>query len=147
MKLNDIKRPEGLQKAKPRKGRGQGTGNGKTAGRGHKGQRARSGSKIRPWFEGGQMPINRRLPKRGFTNHFRKVYEVVNLKDLGRVEGSEVDGNTLWQAGLVKSPESKVKLLADGGVDKAYTITVDRASKSAVEAITAAGGSVNTKGQ
>ena len=146
MKLNEIARPAGTKKAKPRKGRGPGTGNGKTAGRGHKGQMARSGAKRRAWFEGGQMPVNRRLPKRGFHNPFTVRYQVVNLRDLERVgDATEVDAEVLARHGLVKNPKAPVKLLGDGAVAKAYTIEVNRASKSATEAIQAAGGSVNLK--
>ena len=146
MKLNEIARPAGNKKAKPRKGRGPGTGNGKTAGRGHKGQMARSGAKHRAWFEGGQMPINRRLPKRGFFNPFTVRYQVVNLRDLDRVgESADVDSEVLARHGLVKSPKAPVKLLGDGAVTRAYNIEVERASKSAIEAIQAAGGTVNLK--
>ena len=147
MKLNEIARPAGNKKAKPRKGRGPGTGNGKTAGRGHKGQMARSGAKSRAWFEGGQMPLNRRLPKRGFHNPFTVRYQVVNLRDLERVgDAAEVNAEVLARHGLVKDPKAPVKLLGDGAVKKAYTIEVDRASKSAMEAVQAAGGTVNIKG-
>jgi large subunit ribosomal protein L15 len=146
MKLNEIARPAGNKKAKPRKGRGPGTGNGKTAGKGHKGQMARSGASHRAWFEGGQMPINRRLPKRGFFNPFTVRYQVVNLRDLDRVgEVAEIDAEVLVRHGLVKSLKSPVKLLGDGAVTRAYNIEVERASKSAIEAIEAAGGSVNLK--
>jgi large subunit ribosomal protein L15 len=146
MKLNEIARPAGNKKAKPRKGRGPGTGNGKTAGKGHKGQMARSGASHRAWFEGGQMPINRRLPKRGFFNPFTVRYQVVNLRDLDRVgEVAEIDAEVLVRHGLVKSLKSPVKLLGDGAVTRAYNIEVERASKSAIEAIQAAGGTVNLK--
>lgn len=147
MKLNEIARPAGNKKAKPRKGRGPGTGNGKTAGKGHKGQKARSGGHNRAWFEGGQMPINRRLPKRGFHNPFTVRYQVVNLRDLERVgDAAEVDAELLARHGLVKNAKAPIKLLGDGAVTRAYTIEVQRASKAAVEAIEAAGGSVNIKG-
>ncbi len=147
MKLNEIRRPEGNKKKKPRKGRGPGSGLGKTAGRGEKGQKARSGAKFRAWFEGGQMPVNRRLPKRGFTNLFSVRYQVVNLRDLGRVgDVAEIDAQVLYEHGLIGNPKGRVKLLGDGEVQRAYTITVDRASKSALEAVKAAGGQVNTKG-
>ncbi|RKZ09564.1 50S ribosomal protein L15 [bacterium] len=146
MKLNEIARPAGNKKAKPRKGRGPGTGNGKTAGRGHKGQNSRSGAKHRAWFEGGQMPINRRLPKRGFYNPFTVRYQVVNLRDLDRVgEVTELNAEVLAHHGLVKNPKAPIKLLGDGAVTRPYTIEVERASKSAVEAIQAAGGAVNLK--
>lgn len=143
MKLNEIPRPEGNKKAKPRKGRGPGTGNGKTAGRGQKGQLSRSGAKRRAWFEGGQMPIQRRLPKRGFKNHFAKEYQIVNLRDLEKLgDVSEINPEVLWEHGLLKSPQLPVKLLGDGQVTKAYTVNVHKASKSATEAIAAAGGKI-----
>ena len=146
MKLNQIARPEGYKKAKPPKGRGQGTGNGKTAGKGHKGQKARSGYKSRAWFEGGQMPINRRLPKRGFRNPFSKFYQIVNLRDLERLgDATEVDATALMGAGIIKNANKPVKLLADGSVERAYTVQVDKASKAAIEAIQAAGGEVTVK--
>lgn len=146
MKLNEIARPAGYKKAKPRKGRGPGTGNGKTAGKGHKGQKARSGGHSRAWFEGGQMPINRRLPKRGFHNPFTVRYQVVNLRDLDRVgEATEVNADVLVRHGLVKNAKAPIKLLGDGAVTRAYSIEVDRASKGALEAIQAAGGSVSLK--
>jgi len=146
MKLNEIPRPAGYSKAKPPKGRGQGTGNGKTAGKGHKGQKARSGFKSRAWFEGGQMPINRRLPKRGFTNLFSKNYQIVNLRDLeGLGEETRVNAELLRSAGIIKNAALPVKLLADGQVGRAYTVEVDKASKAAIEAIQAAGGQVTVK--
>ncbi len=146
MKLNEIKRPEGLKKSKPPKGRGPGTGNGKTSGRGHKGQRARSGSKQRAWFEGGQMPINRRVPKRGFKNRFAVNYQIVNLRDLDRFgEESQVNATTLWEKGLIKDPTDLVKLLGDGQITQAFQVEVDKASKSAEQAIQAAGGQITLK--
>lgn len=147
MKLNDIRRPAGLKKAKGRRGRGPGSGNGKTAGRGHKGQLARSGARKRPWFEGGQMPINRRVPKRGFKNPFAKSYQVINLRDLVRFTeaANEVNATTLWEVGLIKDPTQQVKLLGDGNVARAFTVEVDKASKSAVQAIEAAGGRITVK--
>ena len=147
MKLNEIPRPQGNRKPKGRKGRGPGSGNGKTAGRGHKGQMARSGAKHRPWFEGGQMPINRRVPKRGFTNPFSKDYQLVNLRDLARFaeDANEVNATTLWEVGLVKSPKLPIKLLGAGQVTRAFTVEVDKASKSAAAAIQSAGGSITVK--
>lgn len=146
MKLNEIPRPAGNKKPKPRKGRGPGTGLGKTAGRGHKGQKARSGAKFRAWFEGGQMPVNRRLPKRGFFNRFSVRYQLVNLRDLERLgDLTEADAKVLAEHGLVKDPGGRVKLLGDGEVTKALTLKVDKASKSAVAAIEAAGGKVEIK--
>lgn len=148
MKLNDIRRPEGNKRPMVRKGRGTGTGKGKTAGRGEKGQGARSGAKKRPWFEGGQMPVNRRLPKRGFTNPFPNRYQVVNLRDLERVgDASPVTVEVLWEKGLIADPEKPVKLLGDGEVKSAYQIEVHRASKSAKAAIEAAGGAVTLSQQ
>ncbi|HKK73335.1 MAG TPA: 50S ribosomal protein L15 [Candidatus Krumholzibacteria bacterium] len=146
MKLNEIRRPAGNKKPKPRKGRGPGSGLGKTAGRGHKGQKARSGAKFRAWFEGGQMPVNRRLPKRGFYNRFSVRYQLVNLRDLERLgDVTEADAAVLAAHGLVKDPRGRVKLLGDGEVNKALTLVVDKASRSAVAAIEAAGGKVEIR--
>lgn len=143
MKLNEIRRPDGNKRPMVRKGRGSGTGKGKTSGRGEKGQGARSGSKKRAWFEGGQMPLNRRVPKRGFTNPFPNRFQVVNLRDLERVgDASPVDAKVLWEKGLIRNPAKPVKLLGDGQVAIAYQIEVQKASKSAVAAIEAAGGAV-----
>jgi large subunit ribosomal protein L15 len=145
MKLNEIRRPAGNKKPRNRRGRGPGSGNGKTAGRGHKGQGARSGAKKRAWFEGGQMPIQRRLPKRGFKNHFSIEYQVINLRDLEKLETTQVSVETLWEKGLLKSPDAPVKLLGDGSVTKSYSVEVHKASKSAAAAITAAGGTLSLK--
>jgi len=144
LKLNNLGAPKGANRDKKRRGRGPGSGQGKTGGRGHKGQKARSGGGIPPWFEGGQMPLNRRLPKRGFTNIFKKSYQLVNLDELeSRFEaGSKVDGETLAQAGLVKYADRPIKLLARGKVEKPLQIAVAKASRAAVAAVEAAGGSV-----
>lgn len=144
LKLNDIGAPKGANRPKKRRGRGPGSGTGKTGGRGHKGQRARSGGGVPPWFEGGQMPLNRRLPKRGFTNIFRKEYQLVNLDQLQEkfAAGAKIDSLALAEAGLIKHPERPVKLLARGTVEKSLQIEVTRASKAAVAAVEAAGGSV-----
>jgi large subunit ribosomal protein L15 len=143
MKLNEIRRPDGNKRPMVRKGRGSGTGKGKTSGRGEKGQGARSGAKNRAWFEGGQMPLNRRLPKRGFTNIFTKRFQVVNLRDLDRVgDASPVNAEVMWEKGLIRDLKKPVKLLGDGQVAIAYQIEVQKASKSAVAAIEAAGGTV-----
>ena len=144
LKLNNLGAPRGANRDKKRRGRGPGSGQGKTGGRGHKGQKARSGGGIPPWFEGGQMPLNRRLPKRGFTNIFKKSYQLVNLDDLdARFEaGSRVDGETLAQAGLVKYADRPIKLLARGKVEKPLQVAVAKASRAAVAAVEAAGGSV-----
>jgi large subunit ribosomal protein L15 len=144
LKLNNIGVPKGMTRDTKRRGRGPGSGLGKTGGRGHKGQKARSGGGIPPWFEGGQMPLNRRIPKRGFTNIFRKTYQVVNIMDLNRFdEGFEIDGAVLADAGLVKYADRRIKILGNGELEtKNLNITVNKASKSAISAIEAAGGKV-----
>ncbi len=144
LKLNDIGAPKGANRPTKRRGRGPGSGTGKTGGRGHKGQKARSGGGVPPWFEGGQMPLNRRLPKRGFTNIFRKEYQLVNLDQLEEkfAAGTKIDSLALADAGLIKHAERPVKLLARGAVEKSLQIEVTRASKAAVKAVEAAGGSV-----
>ncbi|MBU8871240.1 MAG: 50S ribosomal protein L15 [Gemmatimonadales bacterium] len=148
LKLNNIGAPKGANRDKKRRGRGPGSGTGKTGGRGHKGQNSRSGGGVPPWFEGGQMPLNRRLPKRGFTNIFKKVFQLVNLDELeARLEaGSQVDGSALKEAGLVKYADRPIKLLGRGKLEKSFQIEVARASKSAIAAVEAAGGSVNVTG-
>ena len=148
LKLNNIGAPKGANRDKKRRGRGPGSGTGKTGGRGHKGQKARSGGGIPPWFEGGQMPLNRRLPKRGFTNIFKKSFQLVNLDDLeARLDaGTKVDAASLAAAGLVKYPNRPVKLLGRGKVEKSFQIEVAKASKTAVAAVEAAGGSVTVTG-
>jgi large subunit ribosomal protein L15 len=124
-------------------GRGVGSGTGKTAGRGTKGQNSRSGGGVRPGFEGGQMPIHRRLPKRGFTNIFKKKIAVVNIRDLSKFEsGSVVDEIELVRMGLVKGRRDGVKLLANGKIDIPLTVKVHAASRGAIEKIKAAGGQV-----
>ena len=147
LKLNNIGAPKGANKDRKRRGRGPASGQGKTGGRGHKGQKARSGGGIPPWFEGGQMPLNRRVPKRGFTNIFRKTYQVVNLEQLNRfAEGFEIDAAVLADAGLVKYADRPIKLLGRGELEaKGLKITVDQASKSAVSAVEANGGNVVVK--
>ena len=144
--LSNLSPQKGSKKDRKRVGRGSGSGLGKTSGRGHKGAKSRSGYKSKPGFEGVQMPLQRRLPKRGFHNPFTVRYQVVNLRDLERVgDATEVNAEVLARHGLVKNPKAPVTLLGDGAVTKAYTIEVHRASKSAVEAVQAAGGSVNLK--
>lgn len=143
MKLNELAPPKGARKSRKRVGRGPGSGRGKTSGRGSKGQKSRSGGNVRPGYEGGQMPLQRRLPKRGFTNIFKKDYAVVNLRDLGRFEkGSVVDEAALVEAGLVKGKRDGVKILGQGGIDFPLVIKVHRCSKSARVDIEAAGGQV-----
>ena len=148
LKLNNIGAPKGANRDKKRRGRGPGSGTGKTGGRGHKGQKARSGGGIPPWFEGGQMPLNRRLPKRGFTNIFKKSFQLVNLDDLeARLDaGTKVDAASLAAVGLVKYPNRPVKLLGRGKVEKSFQIEVAKASKTAVAAVEAAGGTVTVTG-
>ena len=148
LKLNNIGVPKGMTRDKKRRGRGPGSGQGKTGGRGHKGQKARSGGGIPPWFEGGQMPLNRRLPKRGFTNIFKKHYQLVNLDELeARFEAdAKVDAAALAAAGIIKYADRPVKLLGRGTVAKALQVEVDKASKAAVAAVEAAGGAVTVKG-
>ncbi len=143
MRLNELKPAEGSRKKKKRVGRGTGSGLGKTAGRGTKGQKARSGGGVPPWFEGGQMPLQRRLPKRGFTNIFRTEYGIVNVRDLARFDaGTELGPEELKSAGLVRKNVKAVKLLGEGEVSGAYTVRVHKASASAVAKIEAAGGKV-----
>jgi len=142
--LSNLKPFAGSRHREKRVGRGPGSGHGKTSCRGQKGQRARSGGGVPPWFEGGQMPLIRRLPKRGFKNPFRVEYDVVNVGDLARrfSEGATVDVEALKAVGLVKGREVRVKLLGDGEIDFAITVRVHAASKSAREKIEKAGGRV-----
>ena len=143
MKLQDLKPAEGSTQPAYRKGRGAGSGNGKTAGRGHKGQWARSGGGVRPGFEGGQMPLARRLPKRGFHNIFGTENAVVNVSDLNRFEdGAVVTVADLVAAGLVKKTLDGVKVLGNGEITKKVTVKVDKVSASAKAKIEAAGGKV-----
>jgi large subunit ribosomal protein L15 len=143
MRLNDLAPPPGARKARKRIGRGVGSGWGKTAGRGSKGQNSRSGGGVRPGYEGGQMPIHRRLPKRGFTNVFKKTYAVVNIRDLAKMEhGSVVDEAALVRAGLVKGRRDGVKLLGQGDINFPLTLKVDLVSRSARQKIESAGGTV-----
>jgi large subunit ribosomal protein L15 len=143
MKLNELSPPKGARRPRKRVGRGPGSGHGQTSGRGAKGQKSRSGGNLRPGFEGGQMPLQRRLPKRGFRNIFKKRYAIVNLRDLGRFErGSVVDETALVNAGLVKGERDGVKLLGQGAIDYPLVVKVNRCSKSARTGIEAAGGQV-----
>ena len=143
MKLHELSPPAKSRKSDKRLGRGVGSGWGKTAGRGTKGYNSRSGGGVRPGYEGGQMPIQRRLPKRGFTNIFRKKIAVINLRDLLAFEsGSLVDEATLVKAGLVKGQKDGIKLLGHGEIRVALNVKLNQVSKSAREKIEAAGGSV-----
>jgi len=143
MKLNELSPPEGSRSSRKRKGRGVGTGLGKTAGRGSKGHRSRSGGGVRPGFEGGQMPIHRRLPKRGFTNIFKKAVSTINIRDLHRFEsGTVVDEEILLSNGMVKGKYDAIKLLGFGDIDYPLTVKVNAVSKSAREKIEGAGGNI-----
>ena len=141
MRIHELKKPEGSTKAPKRIGRGQGTGQGTTAGRGMNGQNSRSGGGVRLGFEGGQMPLYRRLPKRGFNNKWAKEYAEVNVKDLNKFEdGAEVDINALLAAGLVGKQLDGLKVLGNGELTKKLTVKAEKFSKSAVEKIEKAGG-------
>ena len=143
MKLNELLPPDGSRGTRKRLGRGVGSGQGKTAGRGSKGHNSRSGGGVRPGFEGGQMPLHRRLPKGGFTNIFKKKIAVINIRDLVRFEsGSIVDEVALLRAGLVKGRRDGIKLLGKGEITIPLTIKVNEVSKNAREKIIAAGGNI-----
>ena len=143
MKLNELRPAEGSVQERYRKGRGPGSGNGKTAGKGHKGQNARSGGGVRPGFEGGQFPIYRQLPKRGFNNkRFATVYSVINVSDLNRFEdGAIVDIQTLLDARVIRKAQDGLKVLGNGEITKKITVKAAKFSAAAKEKIEAAGGS------
>jgi len=142
MDLSNLRPPKGAKHAKKRVGRGQGSGHGKTAGRGHKGAQSRSGYKRKRGFEGGQMPLHRRVPKRGFHNPFRVEYRVVNLDVIAERfdAGAEVTPEMLREAGLIKGGRGPIKVLARGDIAKALTIRAHKFSGKAAEKIAAAGG-------
>lgn len=141
MELSNLKPKKGARHAKKRVGRGPGSGHGKTAGRGEKGQKSRSGYSSKLGFEGGQMPLHRRVPKRGFTNIFKTEYAVLNLADLDRFEaGSTVDADALRKAGVVKGSSKKIKVLGNGEITKKLTVIADNFSNTARTKIEAAGG-------
>nr|WP_298878151.1 50S ribosomal protein L15 [uncultured Mogibacterium sp.] len=141
MRLHELKAAEGATKARKRRGRGQGTGLGTTGGRGMNGQNSRSGGGVRLGFEGGQMPLYRRIPKRGFNNRFAKEYAEVNVADLNRFEdGTVVDFDLMLQSGLVKQVKDGVKVLGNGELEKKLTVKAEKFSKSAAEKIEKAGG-------
>lgn len=140
MELQDLKPAAGSKENRKRVGRGTGSGLGKTSGRGHKGQHSRSGAKKRRGHEGGQMPLHRRLPKRGFTNIFKKEIQIVNLGDLSRLDTTEVTNETLEAAGLIKKVAVPVKILGNGEVQKAFNVKAAAFSQSATSKIEAAGG-------
>jgi large subunit ribosomal protein L15 len=141
--LHDLKPPKGSHRGRIRKGRGPGSGIGKTAGRGGKGQTARTGKKIRPGFEGGQMPLIRRIPKRGFTNPFKQDAQVVNVRHLSLIaEGVEITPDTLFGAGLVRRPDQPIKLLGMGEVQRKFQVKGVAVSASAKTKIEQAGGTI-----
>ena len=142
MNLSNLRAPRKASEKRKRVGRGMGSGMGKTSTRGHKGQRSRSGSRIMRGFEGGQMPLHRRLPKRGFTNIFKTEYEVVNLERLASLGESEITPELLRKAGVVRSKNTLVKVLGQGELKGAITVRAHKFSKSAQEKIEKAGGKV-----
>ena len=146
MDLSNLKPPKGMKHPKKRIGRGQGSGNGKTAGCGHKGAKSRSGFKFKRGFEGGQMPLHRRLPKRGFTNIFKKQYAIINLGRLDALEGDTFNPDRLVELGEVKKLGEGLKVLASGELKRAIHVTAHLFSKSAMEKIQAAGGTAEVIG-
>lgn len=148
MKMHELSPNPGARRQRKRVGRGIGSGHGKTAGRGHKGQNARSGGGVRPGFEGGQMPLQRRIPKRGFTNIFKKEFAIVNVEALNRFEaGTVVTPELLRETRLAKGGKDGIKILGTGELEKGLTVQADAFSKSAIEKITAAGGKVEVLGE
>lgn len=146
MKLHELSPAPGAQKAAKRVGRGAGSGTGKTAGKGHKGQNARSGGGVRPGFEGGQMPLQRRIPKRGFNNIFATRYAIVNVSQLNRFrKGSKVDAAALKKAGLIKKEYDGVKVLGNGELTKSLTVIAAKFSAGAKEKIEGVGGKAEVK--
>jgi large subunit ribosomal protein L15 len=145
MKLGDLHHSPGAVRKPKRRGKGRGTGIGGTGGRGNKGQGQRTGTTTPPWFEGGQMPLQRRVPKRGFHNQDRVSYQVVDVGQIAKLDAAEVTRDMLVKKGLVRKNGGPVKLLADGEVTRAVTVKVDAASKAAQAKIVAAGGSVSSK--
>jgi large subunit ribosomal protein L15 len=142
LSLSSLTPAPGSTQARKRVGRGPGSGLGKTSGKGNKGHKARTGGATNPGFEGGQMPMYRRLPKRGFTNPFREENQIVNLTDLKKVSAGDVSPETLYSAGLIGKPDSRVKLLGTGEADRAYTVRGVALSVSARAKIEAAGGKI-----
>ena len=140
--LHNLPAPKGAHKEPKRKGRGPGSGLGKTAGRGHKGQRSRASGNVRPGFEGGQMPLIRRVPKRGFTNPFRVPAQVVNVRDLAKLAGETVNPAVLVEAGLIGRADGPVKILGMGDATRAYVVEGCTVSKTAQEKIEQAGGRI-----
>lgn len=141
MKLHELKAVPGAKRTRKRRGRGQASGQGKTGGRGMNGQKSRSGGGTRPGFEGGQMPLYRRIPKRGFTNIWAKEYEILNVDDLNRFEaGTVVTPEMLKELKMVKQVKDGIKILGDGELEKSLTVQAHKFSKTAIEKIEAAGG-------
>ncbi|CAG7647370.1 50S ribosomal protein L15 [Paenibacillus solanacearum] len=141
MKLHELTSAPGSRTSRKRVGRGIGSGMGKTATRGHKGQNARSGGGVRPGFEGGQNPLYRRLPKRGFNNRFRTEYATINVEELNKfAAGTEVTPEVLLEAGIVKNPKDGIKILGNGEITVGLNVKANKFSQSAVEKIQAAGG-------
>lgn len=148
MKLHELQPAVGATKRRKVVGRGRGSGNGTTAGRGGKGQTARTGSSIPAWFEGGQMPLIRRLPKRGFTNVFKKEYAIINIENLERFEPSqEITPELLIARGMIRSRHDGIKILGEGALTKALTVWAHKFSQGAVAKIEAAGGKVQVIGR
>jgi large subunit ribosomal protein L15 len=140
MKINELKPNEGARKRAKRVGRGPGSGHGKTATKGHKGQKARTGGGVKPGFEGGQMPLQRRIPKRGFKNPFKKEYAVINLKDIAGIDSDIITPELLKERGIVKSLKDGLKVLAEGEIKRAMTIKAHAFSAQAAQKIKASGG-------
>ena len=140
MRLDSLTPVKGSIKRNKRRGRGHGSGLGKSSGRGNKGAGQRSGFKKRAWFEGGQMPLSRRLPKRGFTNNFRKEFQIVNLSELEKIEDKLIDANLLFQKGLVRSSLKPIKILGAGNLKNSINVVASAFSKSAKEKIEQVGG-------
>lgn len=146
MKLGDLKPAKGATHSKKRVGRGHGSGLGRNAGRGDKGYHSRSGSKHRPWFEGGQMPLHRRVPKRGFSNFlFKKEFQIVNLSDLNIIQSEEINPAVMKENGLVKYSLRPIKILGDGEIDKKMNVIASAFSSSAKSKIEKAGGTVEVQ--
>ena len=146
MKLGDLKPAKGATHSKKRVGRGHGSGLGRNTGRGDKGYHSRSGSKHRPWFEGGQMPLHRRVPKRGFSNFlFKKEFQIVNLSDLNIIQSEKINPEVMKENGLVKYSLRPIKILGDGEIDKKMNVTASAFSSSAKSKIEKAGGTVEVQ--
>ncbi len=146
MEQYTIKKPDSIKKRK-RVGTGPSAGGGKTAGRGHKGQMARSGSKHRAWFEGGQMPLQRRIPKRGFNNIFKKYYQIVNVEQIQKIEAQEITPELLFNKGLISDATGLIKILGNGDFKKSVKVVADSFSASALEKIKNAGGEAVVRGK